>query len=421
MSSSESSEHRKIKEIISSKLKEWTGASLQEYYSSGHELDVVAVTPEGISIYVEIIWTATLTNFLKDMNMIQQSDAKIKLVVANPKIISSDEYQREFSKVAVSERRKGFMMYGELINGVRLVEDSDYLDETFKKIVLELIEKQQGKVQKAEEFYEFTPPPIPYAEKIQEELVSNLFLIKKLPSTIFSAPTDLRREEEIIRELGFDIQFIPFFLKNKMIYTFDDLNEPQSLFSSILTQNVVISINTLDWFKNQIQRSDLINLLNRAIKSYCLKQGMKYDEGKERFVHQLKDGKDNVFTWRSGSRYSKRKVAELYYDEQGQALFCRHYAASLRFMFLGDNIYLKIEPTMTFTEDGFRPLSSRRLSRLLSRYLPRQYNLGYLQDVRFWAKYLSRLSIIMSIPAGQQIIEVDANPTITKINRGIKK
>jgi len=80
--SSESAQHRELKEIISKKLKEWTGATLQEYPSSGHELDVFGVTSTGISIYVEIIWSSSRTNFFRDMNMIQTSDANVKLVVA---------------------------------------------------------------------------------------------------------------------------------------------------------------------------------------------------------------------------------------------------------------------------------------------------------------------------------------------------
>jgi len=46
----ESTEHKTIKQVISTKLQEWTGATLEEYPSAGHELDIFAVTPNGISI-----------------------------------------------------------------------------------------------------------------------------------------------------------------------------------------------------------------------------------------------------------------------------------------------------------------------------------------------------------------------------------
>ena len=83
---SESVEHRKIKDVISVKLKEWVGASIKEYPSSGHRLDIYAVTPDRISIYIEIIWSSSPQNFFRDLNLIQQSDADVKLVIASPEV-----------------------------------------------------------------------------------------------------------------------------------------------------------------------------------------------------------------------------------------------------------------------------------------------------------------------------------------------
>ena len=136
---SESFEHKKIKDLISTKLQEWTGASVEEYPSSGHELDVFAVTPDGISLYIEIIWSATSRNFYRDMNMIQLSDADVKLVVVNPKILGKEDYVREFSKIAISHRRTGVAMYGEMIDGRKIIEDEEFLDTAFKDIIIGLI------------------------------------------------------------------------------------------------------------------------------------------------------------------------------------------------------------------------------------------------------------------------------------------
>jgi len=88
-------------------------------------------------------------------------------------------------------------------------------------------------------------------------------------------------------------------------------------------------------------------------------------------------------------------------------------------MFIDDDIFLKIEPTMTFTHDGYRPLRPNRIISLLSRWLPRQFNNTYLLLVRFWAKFLSRLDVVISIPVGEQKIEVAANPMFTRTTVGI--
>ena len=133
MTPSESSQHRRIKNIIYAKLKEWTGATLEEYPSSGHELDVYAVTRVGISIYVEIIWTSSRTNFLRDMLMIQTSDADVKLVVVSPEILTNDEFQRQFEKVAISQRRLNFAVHGSFIDGDRILNEHEYLETELKK------------------------------------------------------------------------------------------------------------------------------------------------------------------------------------------------------------------------------------------------------------------------------------------------
>jgi hypothetical protein len=98
-----------------------------------------------------------------------------------------------------------------------------------------------------------------------------------------------------------------------------------------------------------------------------------------------------------------------------------HYAADLRFMFLDDDIFLKIEPTVTFTSDGYHPFRIDKLSSLMSRRLSKQYNSTYLQLVKFWARYLSRGDIVISIPAGEQKIEVSVAPITVHTEVGIAK
>jgi hypothetical protein len=421
MSASESVEHKKIKNLISAKLKDWAGASIEEYPSSGHELDVFAVTPDGISIYVEIIWSATSRNFYRDMSMIQQSDADVKLVVVNPTILSKEDYLREFSKIAISQRRIGAAMHGELLDGAKIIEDANYLETEFKDIVLGLIKQVQSQGKVVPSQTEITPPEIPYADKLQEQLLSNLFLVRECPSTIFGAPTEARRDADVFKKLGSEISAYPFLLKSKRLYTFHDLKNHSCPFMPIISMQDIVEEQTSEWIQKSDKRNDLIRLFNLALREYCRDRGMYYDKEHRRFVCLLKNGRDNVFTWRAGSKLARRTVAKLVYGKKGDLLYCRHYAANLRFMFIDDNIFLKIEPTITFTQDGYRPFHLDKLASLMSHWLPRQYNNSYLLLVRFWAKYLSKLDVVISIPAGEQRIEVVVTPMTTQMNVGITK
>lgn len=90
-------------------------------------------------------------------------------------------------------------------------------------------------------------------------------------------------------------------------------------------------------------------------------------------------------------------------------------------MLLDNNIFLKIEPTMTFTYDGYRSIRSSKLATLISRYLSKQYNTDYLSLVRFWGKFLSKLDVTISIPVGAEAIEIDSRPIETPVSVGIAK
>jgi len=417
---SESVEHRKIKDVISVKLKEWLGASIKEYPSSGHLLDIYAVTPGGISIYIEIIWSSSPQNFFRDLNLIQQSDANIKLVIASPQVLKNTHFCREFSKVVVAQRRFGVMMYGELLDGQKILENPEYLEKTVKKIVLDFIHNiRSGSlvIPKAG----FKPPEIPKADKVQEKLVSNLFPVKEYPSIIYSGSTNLRKESEVFDILGRRVVNYLFILKRKRLYTFENLKNCENPFLSIIKGEVQEEPFS-EWMQSKEKRYDVVRLLNLALRIYCLnKLNLNYDKKHRRFICPLKDGKDNVFRWRAGEKFVDRTIAKVFYSKKGKPLFCRHYSAELRFMFINGRLFLKIEPTIVFTRDGYRPFHSEKMAYLMSRWLSKQYNDQYLKLVRFWAKYLSKLDIVITIPVGEQKIIIDTIPVVTRINVGILK
>jgi len=421
MPSSESIQHRKIKERICEKLKKWTGATLQEYPSSGHKLDVFAVTPTGISIYVEIIWSSSRTNFFRDMTMIQASDANVKLVVVSPKILTNEEFQRQFEKIAISQRRLNFAMHGSFIDGERILNEPDYLEIELKRIVLGLLSqvKIRGKAVGAP--VEFEPPEPTTASEVEEQLLSNLFPVKKYPTTIFVSPTNIGSAKEAYKELGLKIKELPFLPKNKKLYTFDDLKQPSSPFLPIIATKQITEEKVSDWIQDSTKRNDLIYLLNLALKKYCESRGLHYNKKHRRFVCPLEDGRTRFFAWKAGTKHVTRKIATCIKGEEGNILYCKHYAANLRFMFLDYDLFLKISPTMTFTYDGSRSIRSPKLASLMSRYLSKQYNIQYLNLVRFWGKFLSKLDVAISIPVGKESIEIMSEPVATPISVGIEK
>lgn len=135
----ESDTHRALKQLLDRKMKEWFGASIQEYPSSGHEFDVLAVTSSGVSIYIEVIWAHSKTQFLSDVNMLQQSDAHVKVAVVSPDVMTDSEMAREFGKVVISQRRQGRTIHGDMLDGQRILEDPKYVDSDLRRLFENLV------------------------------------------------------------------------------------------------------------------------------------------------------------------------------------------------------------------------------------------------------------------------------------------
>lgn len=399
-------------------LKQWVGATLTEYQSSGHELDILAMTPDGISIYVEVIWSASLQNFYRDMFMIQNSDANVKVVIANPKILADEKCQRIFEKAAIAQRKLGVAMHGELIDGERVLSDKTFVEGEIKAIILRLIEHVQRYGKTIGRSHEITLPEPQIVDRIEEELLSNLFPVVSFPTTIYSSPTWARRVGDVFRELGPIVDNHPFLPKNRKLYTFDDLSDPSSAFAPMINRVEVSKEPSSVWLNDEIRRNDLIYLFNLALEKYCRKRNIRYDRNHDRFVCLLKDGKDYSFGWRAKTKHIERKVARRV-SKDGQLVFCIHYAAKISFMYLNESLFLKIEPTKVFTSDGFKPIRKEKLASLMSRYLSKEYNSLYLSSVRFWARFLSKLDSKLSIPIENQQIEIDTNPAGTHMQVGI--
>lgn len=139
---SETEQHKNLKGLVADKLEKWFGVSITEYPSTGHELDVFSISAEGIKLMVEIIWTPTTTNFYRDLTILYQSDAKIKVVIVNEVILSKKQLVREFQKARLSETKKGCIV-PPMINGTKILNNEKYLNTEVRKIFDDLVNESQ--------------------------------------------------------------------------------------------------------------------------------------------------------------------------------------------------------------------------------------------------------------------------------------
>jgi hypothetical protein len=110
----ESMEHKRAKEILRKFFAKNYGPAISEYLDSGFEIDVFSVILPNLKIMVETIWSTSKQNFYRGLTIVLSSDAEIKIVVANPKILEDKDAVRYFDRIRVSEATKGYSVIGML-------------------------------------------------------------------------------------------------------------------------------------------------------------------------------------------------------------------------------------------------------------------------------------------------------------------
>jgi hypothetical protein len=419
----ETLEHREIKRLLANKLTEWFGVSVPEYYSSGHELDIFSATIEGSTIYIEIIWSDSRSHFLSDINMLQQSDADAKLVIASPQVLQNPEYLREYSKVVVSQRRYGKRVHGEMIDGARILSDRAYVEGPVRNLVSTLVnlgatEKESGTRQVVQQV---EPPEDEYAPaKIQEQLISNLFPVLSFPETVYSVSTRADSAVTIIRKLRGEMMIPTFTIKEHRILTFGDLtNNSCPLLETASSDDVAVH-RVSSWQTEPTRWAWVVELANIALKEYCKRHlGLFYDREKKRFIFLPNGISNNIVKWNPGTRMAARTVAKRFDGPGGLVNFWRQYSAKVSFSTIAQDMFLKVEPGFAFTKDGFVPIDSKRITSLSTQWMKREYNARYLYHVRFWIAYLARHGSELNIPTGGQRLEVSTEPVSTNLSYGV--
>jgi len=424
MTVSETEQHRRLKQIICNSLSMQIGASIKEYPSSGHELDVLAVTPDGVSIYVEIIWSDSRTHFLKDLNMLHESDADVKVAVVSPSILAKEEYKRDFLKAVIAQRRAGRLILDDFVDGKKVLETPGYFEGQVIPHIVQLIAqlRESKKMPQTWLRAQGIRVEIPKPAEVEEELLSNLLPVLALPEDVWSTATKVRDAYDIFVRAGRSVAIPPFVLKNRRLYTFAPLDDEanQTLVSIFGPLNELQCENVKDWRTQLDKRNLLVQLLNLALKDYCKRElGLRYDRRRDRFIFGGDNSTDRVVKWKPGARIASRKVVKCLYDVAGRPKFWRHYSAECKFLTIGEELFLLLQPGLTFTKDGRTPLESTNISRLSTRWMHNQYNSSYLYYFRFWAAQLSKQGDAISITTGGPRMEVSVEPATCEMRVGL--
>jgi hypothetical protein len=77
-------------------------------------------------------------------------------VIGSTAVLGNRLLMREFKKVVISERGKGHVVHGTVLDGSRMLRDSHFLNEDLKKLVYELLKEARKRPEKASQYVSIT-------------------------------------------------------------------------------------------------------------------------------------------------------------------------------------------------------------------------------------------------------------------------
>lgn len=228
----------------------------------------------------------------------------------------------------------------------------------------------------------------------QEKLFSNLFLVQRVPKTIWTAPAlsnlDYQSIQAILRSRKVFVP--PFAVERGNIYTLSDLSNPDCALCEFCDTAKISTEYEDAWRLDKDRRKVYVSMLNRLLRAYTYHCNLRYAREFRRFYFPKNEKSvDPVkIQWTSQRTKSKdtRTVAEYY--EYGFDRFWRHLAANLSFKVIGSNWFFEISPKYFFTTDGETAWDSEKVGPYTTRKKAVEHNPHVFNHVLFWAEYLSQ-------------------------------
>jgi hypothetical protein len=258
-------------------------------------------------------------------------------------------------------------------------------------------------------------------DNIDEELLSNLFKLNKLPTYVYlgdKKPYDDSSIKYLLEEKGVKPAFFYKFKEwNKKIVTFENLQDENNPYSALIESKSATRELFQSWFDDEDKRRIVIELLNKELIHYAISKGMHYDFYRNSLFYAIykNESETRKLEWSGRYRSSTKTVAaKMFASQLGKSIFW-HIAFSPSIQIIDREIYLKIIPNFVITEEGTRSISGAREGTIITRLSYSMHNSKYLNNILFWINQLSDNGLIKI----RNYIEIDSNPTKLVIPKGI--
>lgn len=203
------------------------------------------------------------------------------------------------------------------------------------------------------------------ADAVDEALPSNLFIVGDMPGMLFSDATTARKKSEVWSAMnGKNVP--PFVLFEDRLVSFVPPDSKDNPFRDFLIGSSPKEEKIAAWMADPDKRRQLVGLLNGALREHCYHLGI-FTPKKDRaqfFCPIFEGGEAREFRWGNtgGAGGRSRALAKMKLRTNGTQ-FGVHMSAYMRFIVVGDRLFLLIEPGWLFTTDGITPLEGKEVGR----------------------------------------------------------
>jgi len=265
--------------------------------------------------------------------------------------------------------------------------------------------------------------PLHFADMVKEQLVSNLLPIKSYPELIWRSNTSVLFLRDVYSHMSaiYRAEMMPTFtLKENSLLSFWDPSDTNCPFRGLLSASIDARPDqTKTWLRDEEKRYWLVEMLNRSLRHHCKWLGLQSDEKRKRWYFTPDKGGDRIVPWDTGKRRSKRTVVRKYTKKASGEIFWAHLTVIPRFVSLGQNLFLRLEPTWTFTTDGYNLIPPEKRTSISTKWMFDEYNPSLFYHLRFWTFILARGMENIGINTGNSRLEVFGTPATTEMNYGV--
>jgi len=263
------------------------------------------------------------------------------------------------------------------------------------------------------------------ADAVEEALPSNLFPVKNTPGFLYGDATSAKSKRDVWAAMkGKNVP--PFVLFESRLISFVPPSAPDNPFHDFLLGTDARPETIASWMGDTDKRRQLFGVLNGALREHCYHLDI-FTPKKDRtqfFCPIFREGEAREFRWGSavGSSGRSRALAKMKARPNGTQ-FGVHMSAYMRFIGVGDRLFLIIEPAWMFTTDGITPLEGKEVGRFSTLWGGKERNAAVLRNVLMWGLLIAdgKREILVNVATAKMpfYVSIESVPIYTKISRGI--